>query len=230
LWHREVEGKARGSGAGSGAGGEIRVDVRVGWNEPVRWIGLVEGSVAGGDGSVFVARLGPSVGTEGGDAGRYGVLWVAVLVKEMEGGEGEGCGDNQGQGYGWKGFELQGCERKGQGEAHGCGQNGEESPGELEEGQVGNVLPDGVREGGEEKGYGYGENGQAIDKFFGDMVFGGKRMSGSGCNGDDGDGKKDDGDDGRGFEDSVVDRVDGVVEEEVVLDTGSGCKDLAICT
>ena len=133
LRNRGVEGKARGSGAGSGTGGNIRVDVRVGWKEPVRWIGLVEGSIAGGDGSVFVVRLGASVGTEGVDAGGYGVLWVAVLVKEMECGEREGCGDSQGEGCGWKGFELQRRERKGQGEAHGCRQNCEESPGELQE-------------------------------------------------------------------------------------------------
>lgn len=95
----------------------------------------------------------------------------------------------------------------------------------MEEGQVGNVLPDWIRDGGEEKGYGYGEDGQAVDEFLGDVAFGGRRMSGHGCNGDGGEGKKDDGDDGRGFEDGVVNRVDGVVEEEVVLDAGSGRKD-----
>ena len=126
-----VDGERVRSGAGLGVGRWRGVGVG---GEPVGWVGVGEGVVVGGDGSVLVGGLGAEVGVEERYAGGYVVLFVAGLVEQAVGGDGEGGCDDESDRCGDGGFDVDGAEEEGHGEAEDCGEDGEDAPGELEEG------------------------------------------------------------------------------------------------
>lgn len=121
---------------------------------------MAEGVVVGDAGGVFVDRVGAVVGVEEGEAGGDGVLRITELAEEMVAAEGEGGNENEGDGCGCGGFEFERVECKGDGESCYGSEDGEETPGKLEEGQFGDVVPEEVGQGGEEKCDGYGEAGE----------------------------------------------------------------------
>ena len=51
------------------------------------------------------------------------------------------------------------------GEAEDCGENGQDAPGELQEGEFGAVVPDECGEWCEEEGDGYGEDGKDVSSW-----------------------------------------------------------------
>ena len=99
-----VRSEVSGCRAGAGVGGGFGVGVG---GEPVRGIGGGEGVVVGGDGGVFVGGLGALVGLEEGEAGWYGVFLGAGLVEDGVGRVGEGCGQDEGEGCGGGGLQIE---------------------------------------------------------------------------------------------------------------------------
>jgi len=80
-----VEGEACGCWAGDGVGGGFGVGVGC---EPVGWVGGGERIVVGVGWGVLVGGFGALVGLEEGEAGLYGVFFVAGLVEDGVGGVG----------------------------------------------------------------------------------------------------------------------------------------------
>ena len=113
-------------------------------------------------------------------------------------------------------------EKEGDGQGEDGGEEGQEAPGELEVGEIGEMLPDGGRERGEEEGDDCGEKGQGADERCGG---GGGPGVGSDAEGDEsggGEGEEEESEEADGLVDGVVGRVGGVGEEEVVLVTQGG--------
>ncbi len=107
---------------------------------------------------------GALVGLEEGEASCDGVFGSAGL---LEGGVcrvGEGCRYCDGEDCGWDGFDFQRGDCQCCGERENGGEDGEESPGELEEGEFGGVVPDECGEGGEKEGDGDGEDGEGNEE------------------------------------------------------------------
>ena len=109
-------------------------------------------------GGVFVGGVGALVGVEEGEAGLDGVLCVAGLVEDGVGGVGEGGGQCEGDGCDGSAFQVEWGECESDGEAQDCCEDRQDAPGELEEGEFGDVVPDECCEGGEEEDDGYGED------------------------------------------------------------------------
>ena len=218
-----VEGVVPGGGGASGSGGE-----------PEGWVVFAEGVVVGGLGGVLIGGVGSGLRLKEGKAGGDGIGVVAGLAEEVVGGEGEEGGEGEGEYwkskseirgffaslrmtgvFDWVGKEA--VEGQGGGEGEDGGLEGKQAPGELEEGQFREVMPEGEGDGGEKKGDDGGEDGEGE----------GEAGAWAGCEeGDGGDGEEEERDDGGGVEDVVVEegffREAGVVEEGVVVDAHAG--------
>lgn len=134
-----VQGEVSGSGAGLGAGGGFGVGVG---GEPVGGVGVGEGVVVGGSGGVLVGGVGALIGMEEGETGFDGVFFVAGLVEEDVGRIGEGCSYDDCEDSCEFGFEVDWFESEGDCQSEDCGEDGQETPGELQEGEFGGVVPD----------------------------------------------------------------------------------------
>ncbi len=93
--------------------------------------------VVGGDGGVFVGGFGALIGLEEGEAALDAVFGVAGLMEDAVGGVGEGCGYGDGEDGCEFWLEVEARQGKGDAEAQDGCEDGEESPGELEEGKFG---------------------------------------------------------------------------------------------
>ncbi len=135
-WEME-ESMVRESGAGPGWA--LSEAVRRVGGEPVGRVDVGEGVVVGGGGGVLVGGFGAEAGVEEGHAGGDVVFVVAGLVEGVVGGDGEDDRDDEGYGCGDGGLEVDGAEGEGDGETEDGGEDGEDAPGKLEEGEFGGV-------------------------------------------------------------------------------------------
>ena len=146
-----IEGEVQGGFAG-------RADDR--WTAGECGVAGMEGVVIGGDGGVLVGRIGTCAGVEERELRLRGVWEVAGLAEGGVGDGGEGGGEEESEGD-WRLPKRKGAEDEGKGKGKDGGEDGEETPGKLEEGELRSVAPDGGGDGCEEQGDGGGEDCQS---------------------------------------------------------------------
>ena len=223
-----------GGGEGVGRGG-VGVGARA---EPVAGVVGAEDVVVGVAGRVLVGGGDAVMGSEMLRDGGGAVVGAAGLGVEVEGEEAQGEWEEEGcevlrerrevpRGRRELDFagglrELdcggvgEGVEEERQGEGEDGGEDGEESPGKLEEGELGEMFPDGRGEREQQAGYEDGEGGERGEDR-GEEVRDALAEQEQGEDGGDGEDQEREGERAGSVVDDVVCGVGGAREEEVVL-------------
>ena len=118
----------------------------------------LQGIVVGGDGGVLIGGFGSGAGVKEGELRLRRLVIVADLAEGSIGAEGEGRGENEGGDENEWGAKVYGPQGESEGQGESGHEDGEEAPGELEEGELGSVLPDGESKWREKEGDDAGED------------------------------------------------------------------------